>query len=103
MGYATGLKIQRIQELGLQIPVAVCSLYTLNKYIRPVGVTTYIIEHPQILVGILEGEIKSNFGPDTELSSSLINNFYTNLGMNGAQIYEFLKGLISESQKNGKK
>jgi len=38
VGYATGLQIQRIQELGLQIPVAVCRLYTLNKYIWLVGV-----------------------------------------------------------------
>ena len=37
-GYATGLKIQRIQKLGLQIPVACRNFYAYNEHIRWVGV-----------------------------------------------------------------
>jgi len=39
--YASGLKIQRIQELGLQIPVAVYRFYTFNEHIREVGGIQY--------------------------------------------------------------
>lgn len=36
-GYATGLKIQRIQELGLQIPVAVRNFINLKRKAYPRG------------------------------------------------------------------
>ena len=65
--------------------------------------TNYLMAHPEILAGALEGIIKSNFGPDTEMSSSVVNNFFMNLGMNSGEAAAYLEILLRSGYSNKKK
>ena len=61
--------------------------------------TNYLLAHPEVLVGILEGIIKSKFGPDPEMSSSVINTNAANLGMNATELLIYLKNLFNANKK----